>query len=165
MGGVWGSCRGTFLFFHIKITHGNVALIAFDNNTPAIEMDHRLREIITFHHPRHFPPSPACEESGGSGGARSNKTDVVFSSLLLRRPRGQMEGKPGLPAPALITHRWLMLDLGSDAVPPSRHFLLWTNTIAHVRAPKHKSPVQQYDAEALPLARTGQHVRRESGWR
>lgn len=42
-----------------------------------------------------------------------------------------MQGKQGLPAPALITHRWLMLDLGSDAVPPIRHFLLCTQIHKH----------------------------------
>lgn len=36
-----------------------------------------------------------------------------------------------------------MLDLGSDAVPPIRHFLLWTNTHTHVRAPKHKNTTRR----------------------
>lgn len=88
---------------------------------------------------------------------------VVFPSLLLlRRPRGQMEGKRGLRAPALITRRWLMLDLGSDVVPPVRHFLRWTDT--RTQAPT-QIPVRQYHAEARVPAWTGKHVRRESGWR
>lgn len=119
-----------------------------------------------FHRPQSCLPGEWRKLRSEAGGVRSNKMYIL--SCFFFPPPPPLQAKRAAGGQAGITsagpdntHRWLMLDLGSDAPPPIRHFLLLDRR-AHVRvrAPKHHShqippTVQQYHAGARP-SRLGQ---------